>query len=506
VKTDFEFADLFIFDLANNHQGDVGHGVRIARELGEIARANSVRAALKLQFRDLPDFIHPAHREGSDNPHVGRFLSTALGADDFRKIVDETREQGLVTMCTPFDEASVQQIVSMEIEVVKVASCSAVDWPLLETIAESNKPVVVSTGGLTLKDIDDIVSFFDHRRVHFALEHCVSIYPTPRGMLELNQIEILRRRYRSKVIGFSTHEDPDDLMPVCVAVSKGARILERHVGIETDEHKLNAYSSTPEQIDRWLRAGLDARQICGAEERQPAPPEETAALESLKRGVYARRRLKKGEPIARGDVYFALPRTDGQLASGQWRDELASLQGIEKDQPLTPEVVRLPNDPDKQVLFTSIHTIKAMLNEAKIALGSEFEVEFSHHYGLARFPEVGATMITCINRDYCKKLVIQMPGQRHPLHYHKRKEETFQVLHGTVEMEVEGRHRVLYPGDTQLVQQGVWHEFWSASGAILEEVSTRHFQNDSFYEDKEINRMERDQRKTLVNNWGRYQI
>ena len=506
MNTNFDFNDLFILDLANNHQGNIDHGVRIIRETAVVARTHHVRVALKLQFRQLQTFIHPAHRNGSDNRHVGRFLSTELSADDYRVLVEEARNSGLITMCTPFDEPSVDQLVDLNIEVMKVASCSAADWPLLEKIAEHNRPVVVSTGGLTLKDIDDIVSFLDHRRVHFALEHCMSIYPTPRDQLHLNQIANLRRRYPDKVVGFSTHEDPDDLMPVSIAVANGARILERHVGIETDEYKLNTYSSTPEQISRWVDAAAESRRICGDEDRPPVPDEEAAALNELKRGIYARRRVKKGAPIRREDVYFAMPCVDGQLSSSQWQDDLRATVGIDQDQALTPEVLVVPHDPNKQVLFTSIHTIKAMLNEAKISLGTEFEVEFSHHYGLTRFSEVGATLITCVNRDYCKKLVIQMPSQRHPLHYHKRKEETFQVLYGVVEMEVEGRRRMLYPGDTLLVHQGVWHQFSTDTGVIFEEISTRSFSNDSFYEDKEINKLERNQRKTLVKHWGRYQI
>ena len=168
--------------------------------------------------------------------------------------------------------------------------------------------------------------------------------------------------------------------------------------------------------------------------------------------------------------------------------------------------MQIPHDPNSQVLYSAIHSLKAMLNEARIALNTDFKVEFSHHAGIEKFPEVGATFIDCVNREYCKKLVIQMPGQYHPLHYHKKKEETFQVLYGIMEIEVDGRCRTLFPGDTQLVPQGVWHEFSTKTGVIFEEISTTHFNDDSFYEDKAINRVERSARKTIVKHWGRYQI
>ena len=502
----FDFRDLFIFEMANNHQGQVEHGRRIIRELAQVARAKEIRAAIKFQFRQLDTMIHPAHQRASTNKHIPRFVSTRLTKDQFRLLIEEVRKEGLVTICTPFDEESVDVIVELGIEVVKVGSCSATDWPLLEKVADCDKPVIFSTGGLTMKQIDDLVSFFDHRRVHHAIMHCVALYPTPDDKLQLNQISSLCRRYPNKVIGFSTHESPEDFSPVQVAVAMGARIFERHVGVEDTDITLNAYSGTPEKIERWVESYQKAKRLCGEKERPRASSEELAALYSLQRGVYAKRALKRGATVKRNDVYFAMPCESGQLTSGEWKEGTVTLGEIAKDKLLQLAALQIPYDSEKQVLFTAIHTIKGMLNEARIALNADFKAEFSHHYGITKFPYTGATIIECINRDYCKKLIIQMPGQRHPSHFHKKKEETFQVLYGIQEVEVDGRRRTLYPGDIQLVQQGVWHEFWTETGAIIEEISTTHFNNDSFYADKVINKTDRAKRKTVVNNWGRYQI
>ena len=506
MNTNFDFSNLFVLDLANNHAGKVQHGLRVVQEIGAVVRENNARGALKFQFRQMDTFIHPAHHAASDNKHIPRFLSTRLSKDDYAQLTDAVRENGMMTICTPFDEESVDVIQELDIEVIKIASCSATDWPLLEKVAECGKPVIFSTGGLALREIDDIVSFFEHRRVHFAIMHCISIYPTPDAQLNLNQIDLLKRRYPDKVIGFSTHEDPNDISPAMVSVAKGAQMLERHVGIETDEIKLNAYSSTPFQVDAWIKAAHKARVMCGADERLPSPEVEMESLRSLQRGVYAKRPLKKDAMLERSDVYFAMPIAEGQLASGDWKSGIVLQDSFDKDGALSKAYLEVPHDPDKQILYDSIHAMKAMLNEARIALPTDFETEFSHHYGVDNFAETGIAMVTCVNRTYCKKLILQMPGQKHPSHYHKRKEETFHILHGTLEMEIEGRKRVLYPGDLLLVQQGVWHSFQTETGVIFEEVSTQHFNDDSFYEDKEINRTPREKRKTVVNQWGRYQI
>lgn len=502
----YDFSDLFVLDLANNHQGDVDHALRIIEAAGQVASRCTAKVAFKFQFRDLDSFIHPVHRSQSANKHIGRFLSTRLDANDFCRLADAVRTAGLIPMATPFDEASLSLIDRAGIDIVKVASASATDWPLIEQIAESNRPVIFSTGGLSWKEIDDLVSFLDHRRVFHGIMHCVSIYPTPPDKLQLNQIALLRRRYASKTIGFSTHESPEALAPVQIAVAKGAQMFERHIGLETEQYKLNAYSSTPDQVERWIRAAQEARVICGAEARATQPVEELASLLELKRGVYLRREVPAGQIVSREHVYFAMPCEPGQLSSGSWRDGIVVLRDHDTDAPLRLDAVTLPCESDKQPLFTAIHTVKAMLNEAGIALSTDFRTEFSHHYGIGRFSEVGAILIDCINRSYCKKLVIQLPGQRHPSHYHKRKEESFQVLWGVLELEIEGRRRTLYPGDIQVVQQGVWHEFSTPTGVIFEEVSTTHHNDDSFYEDKAINKVERSDRKTIVNQWGRYQL
>src|SRR5262249_33570214 len=151
-------------------------------------------------------------------------------------------------MCTPFDELSVQRIADMGFDLIKVASCSAKDWPLMEAVAETNLPVVFSTGGLKIEDIDNIVVFSEHRALSFALMHCVSIYPTPPDACNLHNIVMLLQRYGNVCVGWSTHEDPDATAPVQMAVAFGAKIFERHIGLPADNMPLNNYSSNPEQI------------------------------------------------------------------------------------------------------------------------------------------------------------------------------------------------------------------------------------------------------------------
>lgn len=500
-ETKFDFNDLFIFEMANNHQGSVEHGLRIIREVADIARSFGIRAAVKLQFRDLDSFIHPNFRDTTDNKHIPRFLSTRLTKEQFKVLVDEMHAQGLISMCTPFDEISVDVIRELGIQVLKVASCSSQDWPLLEKISNAGQPVVCSTAGLTLAEVDKVVSFFEHRGVDFALMHCVALYPTLPSKLRLHRIQLFKERYPGVTIGFSTHEDPNNFQAIQMAYAKGARIFEKHIGVTTEDIKLNAYSATPDQIRTWLGHYLEAVQSCNEASATEMDQDEVASLGALARGVYCKVSASRGASLTRDDVYFAMPLQAGQMTSGQWPGTIVLDRDYQEHEFLPALLVHKPLT-KREVVSLTIHEVKAMLNKAQISLGYEFSLELSHHYGIERFREIGAVIATCINREYCKKIIIQLPSQIHPMHYHRRKEETFQILYGEVDVRIDNRVRKLYPGDTLLVPRGVFHGFSTETGVILEEVSTTHVKDDSFYADKSINQLGTDARKTQLLHWG----
>jgi sialic acid synthase SpsE/mannose-6-phosphate isomerase-like protein (cupin superfamily) len=498
---DFDFNNLFTYDLANNHQGDLDHALNIINALGDVNRQAGVRGAFKFQFRQLDTFIHPDYKQKKDVKHIPRFMETALTLEHYETLTKAVIKNGMHTMCTPFDEESVDLILDLDIEIIKVASCSAVDRPLIERISRVNKPVVVSTAGLSMDKIDRLVSFLESRNMQFALMHCVAIYPTPNHMLQLNQINVLKERFPDVPVGFSTHEDPDNQTAIQIAYGKGARLFERHIGMETKKHKLNSYSSSPEQVARWIDAYKQAVAACGGEHRSPASFEEVASLRSLMRGVFAKEEIKKGDKLNRDKVYFSMPLHDGQLTSGDWFDGVEADRDYTQNEPVNEAVASSPLPPE-EIIYRIMLQVKGMLHEARIHIGKDSSIELSHHYSLERFREFGAVIIDCINREYCKKLIVQLPRQKHPYHFHQKKEETFQLLHGDLEVELSGESIKPQIGDTILVKPGEWHKFHTLGGAIFEEVSTTHFNDDSFYEDERIASLPREARKTVISNWN----
>ncbi len=98
------FEDLFVLELANNHLGSVERGLRIISAYGQIVRFNNVRACIKLQFRDVDQFVHKDFRNRSDIRYVKKTLDTQLSRCDYGRLVREIRAVGCIPSATPFDE------------------------------------------------------------------------------------------------------------------------------------------------------------------------------------------------------------------------------------------------------------------------------------------------------------------------------------------------------------------------------------------------------------------
>lgn len=493
-------ANLFILELANNHMGDVEHGIGVIRAFAEVCRAFPFTFAFKMQYRQLDTFIHPDYQGRDDIKYIKRFSETRLSRDQSKRLVEAIRAHGFVPICTPFDEASVDAIVEDGFEILKIGSCSFTDWPLLERVAKTDKPIIASTAGASLQDIDNVVGFLEHRGKDFVLMHCVAEYPTPAERLQLNQIDLLKARYPQVRIGYSTHETPGETMAAVMTVAKGCTVFEKHVGVSSDDYALNDYSVGPEQLRDWLTAVERAFAVAGVSNaRAEHSAAEMASLTSLRRGVFAKRDVAAGERLGDDDVFMAIPTQDGHITANDWSkyNRYYAVAPIRANEAVLRTNTRV--EKTRETIYSIVQRVKDLLGRANIVVPGKAELEISHHYGIERFDEFGATMITVVNRTYCKKLIAVLPGQKHPAQYHEKKEETFHVLHGSLRVTLNGLTKEHAAGDVVVVEPGVHHEFESADGAVFEEISSTHHANDSFYVDPVI--QGNPDRKTFLTYW-----
>ena len=482
---------LVILEMANNHMGSLTHAKKIVTDFKKTTSifSKKIDFAMKFQYRDKETFIHKSYTN-SDDRVIKRFKSTFLSNQDWNELINFSKKH-FKLVCTPFDEISADKVFKEKFDYVKIASCSITDWPLVEHIyanyKKNKKKIIASLGGLSEIEILKVTSYFTNRKVDISFLYCVAKYPSQANELNLSYFSHLRKKYGEKIIGFSTHEDPKIKISPSVAYGAGARIFEKHVGVETKKIQLNKYSVSPKELELWLNNLSEAIDMWGSvKDRNKSIKQENLQLSQFKRGIYLRNNIVKGAVIKKNDLYFAFPAIKNQLkANDLLRTSLISTKkNLKKDSPLKINDVRIVDNysPIRKIR----DEVKALLEMTNVILPRNVRLEVSHHYGIEKFYHYGITMINIINHSYCKKLIIVLPGQKHPAQFHKVKEESFFILHGSINLTLDKKKYIMKPGDLKTIKKKMVHEFYSKNGAVIEELSTEHVKSDSFYLDKKI--------------------
>ena len=126
------FEDLFVLEIANNHWGSMQRGFKLVEEFGKVVRQNNVKAAIKLQIRDVDNFVHKDFQTRKDIRYTSKTLATKMTKAQHAKMVKQIKKLGCIPMATAFDETSVDWAVEIGCEILKVASSDINDWFLLQ--------------------------------------------------------------------------------------------------------------------------------------------------------------------------------------------------------------------------------------------------------------------------------------------------------------------------------------------------------------------------------------
>jgi sialic acid synthase len=305
--------DCFVIaEIGHNHQGSVEK----AQELFVLAKQAGVDA-VKLQKRDNRRLFT---RELYDSPYDNE---NSFGATygEHREALELDRaayvelqacagEIGLVFFATAFDEASADLLEELDLPAYKIASGDLRNTPLLRHVAAFGKPLIVSTGGATLEDVDRAVEAVTDINPNLCLLQCTAAYPAAVEELNLGVITTLRERYPELVIGLSDHQDGIAMAPV--AFMLGARVIEKHfTSSHTAKGTDHAFSLMPEGMRKLVR---DLRRVpvaIGDGVKRPLPSEEQP-LQKMGKKLVAARDLAAGHVLAGGDLVAKSP-ADGGL-------------------------------------------------------------------------------------------------------------------------------------------------------------------------------------------------
>ncbi len=221
-----------------------------------------------------------------------------------RDLFHLAREYGLIAFSSPFDESSVEFLETLDVPCYKIASFELNHFPLLKQVAQTGKPVIMSTGMSSLDEISEAVEHLSkHGCQQLALLKCTSCYPAPISDANLLTMADMRQRFGVPV-GLSDHSC--GIGASIVAAAMGAELIERHFVLSADSQAVDAaFSSTPEDFAYLVKETRNIRGVIGQVHYGPSPSE----LDSLKyrRSIYLCQDKQKGDVLGRDDIKVVRP-------------------------------------------------------------------------------------------------------------------------------------------------------------------------------------------------------
>lgn len=282
---------LVIAEIGNNHDGSMGQAkalIDAAAEAGaDVAKFQTHIAAAEM----LPSTPTPPH---FDEPRYTFTQRMELTFDQHVELKAYTESKRMAFFSSPFSVEAVELLERLDVPAYKIASGEVTNPPLIEAIAKTGKPVLMSTGMSGLEDVERAVQQLRARDAPFAILQCQSTYPCPPELVNLRGMETLRERFGVPV-GLSDHTP--DIHTSVAAVALGAVCVEKHFTLSRRLYGPDHHASLEPQDLARLVEGV--RQVhlamgTGAKVRDPSLDPARATFE---KSVVARVEIPEGAVI-----------------------------------------------------------------------------------------------------------------------------------------------------------------------------------------------------------------
>ena len=291
---------LIVAEIGNNHEGDF----EFAKELIYLA-AEAGADAVKFQTFNTKDYISKY-----DLKRFEMLELFELSYDKFKILSKVAKDQNLMFISTPFDIKSAKFLENI-VDVIKISSSDNNFFPLLDSICSSEKPIILSTGLLSLKELDNTIKYIETKTENIILKdklailHCVTAYPVENQYANLNAIKTLNDKYNITV-GYSDHTLGINASIASVGI--GARIIEKHFTKNNNfsnfrDHQISA---DPNEFRRMVESIREVEVMLGNGEKTLQKPEKKI-ISKVRRSIVAKRNLNKDIILTENDINWVRP-------------------------------------------------------------------------------------------------------------------------------------------------------------------------------------------------------
>jgi N-acetylneuraminate synthase/sialic acid synthase len=307
-KTIRDDGDCYVIaEIGHNHQGDL----ETAKEMFKVAKACGADA-VKLQKRDNRQlYTEAGYNKPYDNPNSygatygehREFLE--FGREEYQELQTYAKEIDVTMFATAFDFNSADFLAELDMPAFKLASGDLKNIPLLNHIARFQKPMILSTGGGTMEDVNRAYDAVMPINQHLCLLQCTAGYPAEFDELNLRVITTFRERFADTTIGLSSHDN--GIAMAVAAYMLGARVIEKHFTLNhTWKGTDHAFSLEPIGFRKMAR-DLKRVKVAMGDGVKQTYKSEVAPIIKMGKKLVAARDLPAGHTIRREDIAIKSP-------------------------------------------------------------------------------------------------------------------------------------------------------------------------------------------------------
>jgi len=294
-----------IAEIGHNHQGSLDN----CKKLIEKAK-NAGANAVKLQKRDNKNLFSKKfyNSEYNSNNSYGKTYGEhreklEFGSFEYTELFKFSKEIGITMFATPFDFNSLEFLEKFDCPFYKVASSDITFVQLIQKIADTEKPIIISTGYSSYEDLDRILNNVIFKN-DVAFLQCSSVYPANANQINLNIIPEMIKKFPNNIIGYSGH-DSGIVIPLA-AYMKGARIIEKHFTLSRSlKGSDHAMSLEPEGLSKMCNGFKKLKESMGSNKKEKMPYEEKF-IYKMKKSIVSSKSLKKQHVLSYDDLDFKI--------------------------------------------------------------------------------------------------------------------------------------------------------------------------------------------------------
>ena len=332
-------ATLIIAEAGVNHNGDLDMAralVRAAASAGaDIVKFQSFVASKSIA-RDAPKAGYQLESTGAGESQLEMVRKLELSRADHEALIAECASAGIRFWSTAFDDESLDMLIELGVDRLKIPSGELTNLPFLRNIARRGLPVIMSTGMATLDEICDALAVLETAglpRSQITILHCNTEYPTPMADVNLKAMRTIADAFGTRV-GYSDHTRGIEV-PIA-AVALGAEVIEKHFTLDRDlpgpDHRA---SLEPIELEAMVRAIRNIEQAVAGDGFKTVSASETGNRQIARKSIVA------GRPIASGDVLgpdnLAVKRPGTGISPMRWDEVVGTVaqRDFAADEPIT---------------------------------------------------------------------------------------------------------------------------------------------------------------------------